>query len=66
MSKEKYCPTCGKEVREGTKTIHEIIDNINRMLGTNAWDLKGKRSHLIELEKAIESCALKDKSEVQK
>jgi len=55
MVKEKYCPTCGRELREGTKTTHEIIENINRMLGINAWDIKGKRSHLLEIENAIKN-----------
>lgn len=56
MVEQKYCPTYGREIREGTKTTHEIVENINKMLGINAWDIKGKRTHLLELEKAIKKC----------
>lgn len=62
MIEEKYCPTCGREVREGTRTTHEIMDSINSMLGLNVW-IKGKRVDMLKLEEEIKS--LKTASSVQ-
>jgi len=55
MVEEKYCQTCGREIREGTRTTFEIMNNINSMLGLNVW-IKGKRIDMLKLEEGIKKC----------
>ena len=54
---EKYCQSCGREIREGTRTTFEIMNNINRILGLNVW-IKGKRTDMLKLEEGIKKCVL--------
>lgn len=60
MIKDKYCPTCGREIREGTRTTHEIMENINKTLKLNVW-IKGKRNDMLKLEQAINDLKSQEK-----
>jgi len=63
MNNEKYYSKCGREIKQGTRTKQEIIDNINKILSINVWDIKCKKMHLIKLEKAIVKSKSEEKNE---
>ncbi len=50
---DKYCPTCGKEIKTEFRTKPDIKSNISSILGFDVWKLQGDKKTLLKLEKAI-------------
>ena len=63
---DKYCPTCGKEIKTEARTKPDIKSNISSILGFDVWKLQSDKKTLLKLEEAIKTLTKRDTSQEKK